>query len=77
MTDASLVRVDERSNGHGPKTGRSVMRALIGFGLGGAAMVIAGQNMSVLEGRVDRISGMHVGKLKGEASVSLFGAREH
>ena len=31
-------------------------------------MVIAEQNIALLEGRVDRIIGMHAGKLKGEAS---------
>ena len=34
-------------------------------------MVIAEQNVALLEGRVDRIIGMHVGKLKGEASAAL------
>ena len=74
MADASLFLVDEPSLGLAPKIGRSVMEALMGIELGGAAMVIAEQNVSLLEGRVDRIIGMHVGKLKGEASVSLFGA---
>ena len=74
MADASLFLVDEPSLGLAPKIGRSVMQALMGIELGGAAMVIAEQNVSLLEGRVDRIIGMHVGKLKGEASVSLFGA---
>ena len=37
-----------------------------------SAMVIAEQNVSLLQGRVDRIIGMHVGKLKGEASVGLM-----
>ena len=35
-------------------------------------MVIAEQNVSLLEGRVDRIIGMHAGKLKGEASAALM-----
>lgn len=74
MSDASLLLVDEPSLGLAPKIGRSVMDALMGVQLRGAAMVIAEQNVSLLEGRVDRIIGMHVGKLKGEASVSLFGA---
>jgi branched-chain amino acid transport system ATP-binding protein len=39
--------------------------------LGNAAMIIAEQNVALLEGRVDRVIGMHVGKLKGEASAAL------
>ena len=34
-------------------------------------MIIAEQNVSLLEGKVDRVIGMHAGKLKGEASSSL------
>jgi branched-chain amino acid transport system ATP-binding protein len=33
--------------------------------LGAGAMVIAEQNLSLLSGRVDRVLGMHAGKLKG------------
>ncbi|GIS66365.1 MAG: hypothetical protein CM1200mP5_1490 [Candidatus Pelagibacterales bacterium] len=29
-------------------------------------MIIAEQNVALLEGKVDRIIGMHAGKLKGE-----------
>ena len=47
------------------------MDALFDIDLGESAMVIAEQNVALLEGRVDRIIGMHVGKLKGEASASL------
>lgn len=72
MVDASLFLVDEPSLGLAPRIGRSVMDALMSVELDDAAMVIAEQNVSLLQGRVDRIIGMHVGKLKGEASVSLF-----
>jgi branched-chain amino acid transport system ATP-binding protein len=34
-------------------------------------MIIAEQNVALLQGRVDRVIGMHVGRLKGEASASL------
>lgn len=71
MADASLFLVDEPSLGLAPKIGRAVMDALMAVELGDAAMVIAEQNVALLEGRVDRIIGMHAGKLKGEASVSL------
>jgi len=71
MADASLFLVDEPSLGLAPKIGRAVMDALMSIDLGASAMVIAEQNVKLLEGRVDRIIGMHVGKLKGEASVGL------
>ena len=54
-----------------PKIGKGVIDALMGVELGKAAMVIAEQNVAVLEGRVDRVIGMHAGKLKGEAAASL------
>ena len=71
MADASLFLVDEPTLGLAPKIGKSVIDALMDVELGESAMVIAEQNVSVLEGRVDRIIGMHAGKLKGEASVAL------
>ena len=69
MSDASLFLVDEPSLGLAPKIGKSVMDALMVVELGRSAMVIAEQNVGLVEGRVDRIIGMHSGKLKGEASV--------
>lgn len=69
MSDASLFLVDEPSLGLAPKIGKSVMDALMAVELGSSAMVIAEQNVGLVEGRVDRIIGMHSGKLKGEASV--------
>ncbi|QIG96600.1 MULTISPECIES: ABC transporter ATP-binding protein [unclassified Bradyrhizobium] len=71
MTDASLFLVDEPSLGLAPKIGKSVINALMAVKLGDAAMIIAEQNVALLEGRVDRVIGMHVGKLKGEASAAL------
>ena len=72
MAEASLFLVDEPSLGLAPKIGKSVIDALMSVDLGNAAMVIAEQNIALLEGRVDRIIGMHVGKLKGEASAALM-----
>lgn len=69
MAEAVLFLVDEPSLGLAPKIGKSVIDALMSVELGESAMVIAEQNVSLLEGRVDRIIGMHAGKLKGEASV--------
>lgn len=71
MAEASLFLVDEPSLGLAPKIGKSVMDALFDVDLGQSAMIIAEQNVALLEGRVDRVIGMHVGKLKGEASASL------
>ena len=72
MAEASLFLVDEPSLGLAPKIGKGVLEALMSVELGQSAMVIAEQNVSLLEGRVDRIIGMHVGKLKGEASAALM-----
>jgi len=71
MAEASLFLVDEPTLGLAPKIGKSVIDALMDVELGESAMVIAEQNVSVLEGRVDRIIGMHAGKLKGKASAAL------
>ena len=67
MVDAVLYLVDEPSLGLAPKISRAVMEALMRVDLQGGAMVIAEQNMSLLEGRCNRILGMHAGQLKGSA----------
>jgi branched-chain amino acid transport system ATP-binding protein len=71
MIDAKLYLVDEPSLGLAPKIGQSVMEALFSLDLKDSAMFIAEQNVALLEGRVDRVIGMHAGKLKGEASSSF------
>ena len=71
MTDAKLYLADEPSLGLAPKIGKGVMEALLKIELSGSAMIIAEQNVALLEGRVDRVIGMHAGKLKGEASSAL------
>jgi branched-chain amino acid transport system ATP-binding protein len=71
MGDASLFLVDEPSLGLAPKIGKAVIDALMEIDLGSSAMIIAEQNIALLEGRVDRVIGMHVGKLTGEASAAL------
>ena len=67
MVDAVLFLVDEPSLGLAPKISRAVMDALMRIDLRNGAMVIAEQNMSLLEGRCTRILGMHAGSLKGSA----------
>lgn len=71
MAEARLYLVDEPSLGLAPKIGKGVLDALLSLDRGDSAMIIAEQNVALLEGRVDRVIGMHVGKLKGEASASL------
>lgn len=79
MAEASLFLVDEPSLGLAPKIGKGVLDALMSVELGESAMVIAEQNVALLEGRVDRVIGMHVGKLKGEAAAAFafHTVREH
>ena len=71
MADAKLYLADEPSLGLAPKIGIAVMEALLEIDLQASAMVIAEQNVALLEGKVDRVIGMHAGKLKGEASSAL------
>lgn len=72
MIDARLYLADEPTLGLAPKIGLTVMNALLDIELGQSAMLIAEQNVALLEGRVDRMIGMHAGKLKGEASSALM-----
>ena len=76
MTDAKLYFADEPTLGLAPKIGLAVMEALLAIDLKASAMFIAEQNVALLEGKVDRIIGIHAGKLKGEAS-STFSLRGH
>jgi branched-chain amino acid transport system ATP-binding protein len=71
MTDAKLYLADEPTLGLAPKIGIGVMETLLKIDLKNAAMLIAEQNVALLEGKVDRIIGMHAGKLKGDASTAL------
>ena len=71
MTDAKLYLADEPTLGLAPKIGIAVMEALLAIDLKESAIFIAEQNVALLEGKVDRIIGMHAGKLKGEASSSF------
>lgn len=71
MADAKLYLADEPSLGLAPKIGIAVMEALLKIDLQESAMIIAEQNVALLEGKVDRVIGMHAGKLKGEASSAL------
>ncbi len=66
MVDASLYLIDEPSLGLAPKISASVIEALFALPTEGRAMVIAEQNVALLSGRVDRMIGMHAGRVRGD-----------
>ncbi|HTW27735.1 MAG TPA: ATP-binding cassette domain-containing protein [Acetobacteraceae bacterium] len=67
MDDARLLLIDEPSLGLAPKISKGVVEALMRTDIRDGAMVIAEQNLSVLQGKVTRLIGLHAGKLKGGA----------
>ena len=67
MDDAKLLLIDEPSLGLAPKISKGLLQALMQIDLKDGAMVIAEQNLSLLEGRVSRLIALHAGKLKGGA----------
>ncbi len=72
MVDARLYLIDEPSLGLAPKISASVIEALFSLPQDGRAIVIAEQNVALLSGRVDRMVGMHAGRLRGDVGhVSL------
>ncbi len=66
MVDASLYLIDEPSLGLAPKISASVVEALFSLPTEGRAMVIAEQNVALLSNRVDRMIGMHAGRIRGD-----------
>ena len=74
MGDAKVFLVDEPSLGLAPKISRAVIDALKTVELKGGAMVIAEQNLKVLDGLVDRLVGMHAGEITGDVSLAVPGA---
>jgi branched-chain amino acid transport system ATP-binding protein len=77
MSDAKLYLVDEPSLGLAPKISRMMIDALMRIDLEQGAMVIAEQNIALLEGRVTRLLGMHGGKLKRGTDLALAGGHGH
>ncbi len=67
MDDAKLLLIDEPSLGLAPKISKGLVEALMQIDIRDGAMVIAEQNMSLLEGKVNRLIGLHAGQLKGGA----------
>ena len=76
MGDVQLYLVDEPSLGLAPKISRSVIDALAKVDLANGAMVVAEQNLQILDGFVDRMIGMHAGELKGDVSSFAAGTLE-
>jgi branched-chain amino acid transport system ATP-binding protein len=69
MGDAKLLLIDEPSLGLAPKISKGLVEALMQIDIAGGAMVIAEQNLSLLQGKVTRLIGLHAGKLKGGAAL--------
>jgi branched-chain amino acid transport system ATP-binding protein len=69
MADSMLLLIDEPSLGLAPKISKSLVEALHRIDLGKGAMIIAEQNLSMLQGHVTRLLGIHAGKLKGGADA--------
>jgi branched-chain amino acid transport system ATP-binding protein len=67
MDDARLLLIDEPSLGLAPKISKGLVQALMQIDIKDGAMVIAEQNLSLLEGKVSRLVGLHAGKLEGGA----------
>lgn len=77
MADASLLLVDEPSLGLAPKISKGVVEALMQIDIRDGAMVIAEQNLSLLDGKVSRLIGLHAGKLKGGGAMPTALLSEH
>lgn len=69
--------VDEPSLGLAPKVAATVLRALDAVDIGEGAMIIAEQNMALLEGRVDRMLGMHSGRIKQDVGAAFSNLGGH
>jgi branched-chain amino acid transport system ATP-binding protein len=77
MGDVSVYLIDEPSLGLAPKIASAVLKAVHSIDVGEGAMLIAEQNIALLEGRVDRILGMHAGRLKqaGHGALAMGGGQ--
>ena len=72
MEEAKLYLIDEPSLGLAPKISESVIKALLMVDIKNSAMIIAEQNVSLLKGKVDRMVGMHAGRIRGDVGhISL------
>lgn len=69
MADASLYLIDEPSLGLAPSISKTLISALSQIDVKDGAMLIAEQNLSMLEGQVSRLLGIYAGVLKGGADA--------
>jgi branched-chain amino acid transport system ATP-binding protein len=77
MSDAVVYLVDEPTMGLSVKAATTVLRALFSIDIKDeGAMVICEQNLTLLKGRVDRILGMHSGKIKLGVESLIVGGQE-
>jgi branched-chain amino acid transport system ATP-binding protein len=72
MGDPRVFLVDEPSLGLAPIISRSVVAALGEIDIGDGAMIIAEQDLGLIQGRVDRMLGMHAGELKQDIGDALL-----
>lgn len=72
-----IFLIDEPSLGLAPKVAAAVLRALDQVDIGGGAMIIAEQNMALLDRRVDRMLGMHTGRIKQDVGSAFDTLVDH
>jgi len=65
MAHGHIYLVDEPSLGLAPGIAETIVRTLCSLDLEGGALVLAEQNRTLLEGRIDRIVRIHAGKVAG------------
>lgn len=65
MTSADIYLVDEPSLGLAPGLGKGLLDALTAYDFGAGSLVLAEQNRSLIQGRVDRIVQIHHGGVAG------------
>ena len=63
MTDADVYLVDEPSLGLAPGIVSALMESLFSVPVDTGAMVVAEQNRTLIEGRVDRLVHLHGGQI--------------
>jgi branched-chain amino acid transport system ATP-binding protein len=71
MRDGDLYLIDEPSLGLAPGIGRRLLNVLTSLDLPGRTLILAEQNRGLVEGRLDRVIGIHGGRLELEAHASV------
>lgn len=69
MTDADVYLIDEPSLGLAPGIVSSLMEVLFSVPVGSGAMVVAEQNRTLIEGRVNRLIHIHAGQIVRVESI--------